>query len=84
MYHCRDIVSQADDYLGHQLRWRQRLGYRMHLLLCRHCRRYLNQLDLMLKALAHYSWQVDKELNNKIIDTIYSSQCTPPGDSHEQ
>lgn len=46
MLTCRQLVAQSSDLLDGQLGIRQRLALRRHLLLCRHCRRFMRQLRL--------------------------------------
>ena len=44
MLKCKDVTRKiARDELA-EAGWRERLGVRLHLLLCRHCRRYVAQL----------------------------------------
>ncbi len=44
MLNCKDLTRKiASDELA-EAGWRERLGVRLHLLLCRHCRRYKAQL----------------------------------------
>jgi len=53
MLTCRELAqSRASDYLDDQLRWRQRIGVRFHLLICDHCRRFVRQLELVRRVLA--------------------------------
>ncbi len=49
---CRAAVRLQSDALDRPLALRQRLGLRMHLLLCRWCRRYGEQIKF-LRAAAH-------------------------------
>ncbi|MCC7241511.1 MAG: zf-HC2 domain-containing protein [Acidobacteria bacterium] len=44
MLRCRDVARLASDYINGDLSWRQRLAIRAHLLMCRHCSRYLLQM----------------------------------------
>jgi len=46
MLKCRDVLEQADAYLDQQLSGWQRLQFKLHLLLCRNCRRYIKNLQL--------------------------------------
>ncbi|HQV80289.1 MAG: zf-HC2 domain-containing protein [Moraxellaceae bacterium] len=46
MLKCRDVLVQADAYLADELTSWQRVSFRVHLGLCRHCRRYLKNLRL--------------------------------------
>ena len=38
MLKCRDVLVQADAYLADELTSWQRVSFRVHLGLCRHCR----------------------------------------------
>lgn len=54
MLTCRQVTEDADRYLEADLPWRRRLQVRLHLVMCRHCRRYVDQLArtvAMLRAL---------------------------------
>ena len=49
---CREAVRLQSSALDRPLTLRQRLGLRMHLVLCRWCRRYGEQIKF-LRAAAH-------------------------------
>ena len=51
MLKCNELVEHSDALLAGELGWRQRWAMRMHLIICRHCRRYLNQLRRLLGAI---------------------------------
>jgi predicted anti-sigma-YlaC factor YlaD len=38
---CQEVTELLADYLDGQLPLRQRIVFRLHLLMCRDCRRYL-------------------------------------------
>jgi anti-sigma factor RsiW len=44
MMSCRDVAALANDHVDGRLSRGQRLGVRLHLMMCRHCRRALRQL----------------------------------------
>lgn len=44
MLSCKDVAQQASEYIDQQHGWRQRMAFRLHLFICRNCRRYINQL----------------------------------------
>ncbi len=47
MKHCRDVIYLiASDGLAHAS-WSTRLMTRLHLLYCKHCRRYATQLAMI-------------------------------------
>ena len=47
VFSCRDVAERASDYLDRDLSLRSRLQFRLHLFLCRDCRRYIDQLGRM-------------------------------------
>lgn len=54
MLNCKHLVDNADLLIdGTDLRPGQRVTLRAHLLICRHCRRYLRQLSLLTRHLRH-------------------------------
>lgn len=57
MLKCNELVADADALLDGALPPVQRLRLRLHLLLCRDCRRYLRQLRLMLTWLGRCAGQ---------------------------
>lgn len=46
MLTCREVTERVTDYLERDLSWRQRLQFRLHLLMCGVCRRYVAQMQL--------------------------------------
>lgn len=51
MLHCDQIAEQASDYIDQQHSWRQRMAFRLHLFICRNCRRYISQLRSSINSL---------------------------------
>jgi len=49
---CKDVTNQSSDYLDRQLSLWQRLGFWVHIMMCVHCKRYLDQLKLTIATLA--------------------------------
>lgn len=48
---CKDISRLVSESMDRRLSWRQRLGVRLHLLMCRYCSRYRQQLELLRRVL---------------------------------
>jgi predicted anti-sigma-YlaC factor YlaD len=48
---CKNIVESSSDYLEGQLTGRGTLAFRMHLLLCSHCRRFMRHLRLTIDSM---------------------------------
>lgn len=56
MLTCQEVIEFLADYLDDALPWRQQLAFRLHLALCRPCRRYLASYRATLgaaRALGH-------------------------------
>lgn len=81
---CRDVaieLSLEQDVPGHAPR---RRSLKLHLLMCRHCRRYARQLAWLRQALtlARSSEAADAELpaaaRARIHDRLHNGPCPPP------
>lgn len=44
MLRCRDVADLASDYVNRDLDWNRRFAMRLHLTICRFCRRYVRQM----------------------------------------
>jgi len=51
MLSCREVSECASDLIDRRASWRIRAEARLHLFLCQHCRRYVEQLKLTVQAL---------------------------------
>ena len=75
---CREVTRKlASDELCGAGPW-TRASVRIHLLMCRHCRRYARQLRNMRHA-ARTLWaddveDVSGELENRIIDDLFAKE----------
>ena len=47
---CKHAVRLQSEALDHPLNWRERLGLRFHLWLCKWCRRYGRQIKFLRAA----------------------------------
>jgi anti-sigma factor RsiW len=55
MLRCREVAELASDYVNGDLSRSRRLAVRLHLAICRACRRYLRQMRetvALLRALS--------------------------------
>jgi len=52
MLKCREITELANGYLEHELPFLQRAQFRLHIMMCVHCRRYVDQLARTVDLLA--------------------------------
>ncbi len=46
MLKCQEVVEHADAYLASELTSWQRFQFNLHLMVCRHCRRYIKAFKI--------------------------------------
>jgi predicted anti-sigma-YlaC factor YlaD len=51
MLRCRDIADLSSDYVNGDLTWSRRFAVRLHLTICRFCRRYVRQMRETVRLL---------------------------------
>lgn len=49
MMTCKEAAKFVSEGKDHELPWQRRLGLRMHLAMCKLCRRYRTQLEMISK-----------------------------------
>lgn len=74
MLNCREIVQRGDLLLAGDLAWRHRIGIRIHLMMCRYCRRYVHQLKTMIKAIPFMHSQASEDEVSHVIANIMSGE----------
>ena len=51
MFNCKEVTRMLSDSLDRELSFHQRVGLRMHLLMCKFCSRYQRQLLFLRKTM---------------------------------
>jgi len=74
MLNCREVVTDADLLLAGDLSWQHRIKIKIHLMLCRHCRRYVHQLKILIEAIPFIHRQASEEEVSHVIDRINCSE----------
>jgi hypothetical protein len=74
MLTCKAVADLASKALDTRLGWRERLGMRMHLLLCRMCPRYIEQLRFLHKVVGMLDAHPE----------VYEKQPTLPPEARER
>ncbi len=59
MLNCRQVAERASTYVEHEGPFVERLQMRLHLLMCRACRRYVQQVALTRATLRAFANQAD-------------------------
>jgi len=67
---CKDITEHSSDYLDRNLPWWKRMGYWLHLVMCVHCRRYVDQLKLTIDAIGKSPDATTPDISPEEIQTI--------------
>ena len=83
MLSCKEVTRKiASDELA-EAGWRERLAVRLHLLLCRHCRRYVAQLRAIGAAARNLWWSRSQDpstlerLERQILEDCLGGQEAP-------
>jgi len=51
MLSCKELTELVTDYLEENLPWRERLRIQVHLWMCKHCGRYVDQMRTVIRLL---------------------------------
>lgn len=51
MLTCQELTELITDYLEDRVSFMDRLRFRLHVGMCRHCRAYLNQMKQTIRTL---------------------------------
>ncbi len=65
MMDCREISRMVSASMDRKLPLYQRIGIRMHVLMCRYCYRYRKQL-LFLRKVIHLNMNLSQEIASEI------------------
>lgn len=73
MLSCKEVVAQSDALLAREVTLRQRLQIMIHLFVCEHCRRYLHQLEIMLRSFRRLRETVGADKVAEVMDAVHRS-----------
>lgn len=51
MLSCKEVTALVTDYVEGRLSFTERIQFRIHMIGCPHCRRYLRQMRVTQRAL---------------------------------
>ncbi|MGD8558967.1 MAG: zf-HC2 domain-containing protein [Gammaproteobacteria bacterium] len=71
MLSCKEITENANSYLDRELPFFTRMKVKLHLKMCVHCRRYVDQLQMTIEALK--SMKPDDAVSDEVVDNIVRS-----------
>ena len=61
MLKCSELARIASDYIDGELDTRRNLSVKTHLMMCKHCRRYVHQFRLSSQASAQLAQPDDPD-----------------------
>jgi predicted anti-sigma-YlaC factor YlaD len=76
MLRCNEVAAIVGSGELDEAGWRRRLSVRLHLMMCRHCRRYARQiaaLGELTRKLVGREAETRDELERRILESIPSS-----------
>ena len=75
MLKCQHLVEKADALVdGSPISRRERFALRLHLIMCRHCRRYVRQLRALLGFLPREETPLDDARTEAILKKLDASR----------
>jgi predicted anti-sigma-YlaC factor YlaD len=79
---CREVTEMANDYLDRNLNWLAKLQFRLHLMMCRHCQRYVDQLAKTITLLRGSRGEPpDRGTEDKLAEIFRAGGSRPSGPS---
>ena len=63
MLDCKQASQLISKSLDRQLSWRERFAVRFHLLICKYCKRFSQQLETMRTALQRMTKSIENDGN---------------------
>lgn len=67
MLSCKEVATQASEYLDSNMNARVRWQMRLHLMMCSNCRRFIRHLKLTQTVAQHAAEDDMKEMNSEKI-----------------
>jgi len=61
MLNCKDVTHLVSQSLDRRLSWRERLGVRLHLMICEACARFARQMQFLRAAARRMARQNEPE-----------------------
>lgn len=75
MLKCEHVTEKADALVdGSELSRRERFALRLHLMMCRHCRRYVRQMRALLGFLPRQEEPLEEARTEAILKKLDASQ----------
>jgi predicted anti-sigma-YlaC factor YlaD len=74
---CKEVNEFLADYLDGTLPWRQRLSFKIHLLICHQCRRYLASYVATVRVTNSLGQIVEQPVPDELVLAILKTRHAP-------
>lgn len=79
MLSCQGITELVTEYLERRMPLGKRLSFRMHVGMCRHCRRYLRQMRTTIAATGELPAEpIPVEVRDELLERFRNWKQSPP------
>jgi len=72
MLSCKDITENANSYLDKELPFFTRMKVNLHLMMCVHCKRYVEQLNATIRTLGNLK-RADETVSEEVVDNVVNN-----------
>lgn len=82
MLSCKDISQLASEHIDNEMPFFKRMQFRMHLMMCKNCRRFVEQFQLTIESISHLTppKPCESETNQQVARLMEIAR-TPPKDA---
>lgn len=77
MLNCKEVAERADEYLAHELSLGARAGVWLHVMMCKHCQRYLKQMRWLIGAFGELPREASDEEVTEVMKQVKSRKELP-------
>ena len=81
MLSCREVAARASMLIDGDLSFTERVAMRMHLVMCKRCRRFSRQLKVLIDTLALRGGQAADEPSAEFTDRVMQALLAKPAAS---
>lgn len=72
MLSCRDVTEQANDFIDGNLTSWQAMKVRLHILICKYCRRFVGQMQTVRQLAREYgSAPIDRATEDHLAGALH-------------
>lgn len=80
MMTCKELTELVTEYLEGEMRFMERLSFRMHIAMCRSCRTYVRQLKQTVEVLGGLpdDFEIPDEVRDELLEVFRDWKSQSP------